>query len=254
MKQEVYTMKHLKPIASVVVVLGLMLLPEFVLAKGNSHILEVQERLKEEGHDPGPIDGILGGKTKTALRQYQEKYELEITGTPDEATLKSLGIEAPKAETKASSDDFVIPVDIKVPDVETKTRAEVQYVIDNQKLLIFSFDCAECQLEAMMTMTGPQNLIWASGAEHIYKGVSEQTGTLTSSMTFSDNRVGKDGLLLMVSKNGTTADFNRTRGWHFESDPDDPLIFKVVQNRGYVHIGGKGVARTTEGKVYQLGK
>ena len=33
-------------------------------------IREVQKALLEAGHDPGPIDGILGPRTKAALRQY----------------------------------------------------------------------------------------------------------------------------------------------------------------------------------------
>ena len=33
-------------------------------------IREVQKALREAGHDPGPIDGILGPRTKAALRQY----------------------------------------------------------------------------------------------------------------------------------------------------------------------------------------
>ena len=33
-------------------------------------IREVQKSLLEAGHDPGPIDGILGPRTKAALRQY----------------------------------------------------------------------------------------------------------------------------------------------------------------------------------------
>ena len=33
-------------------------------------IREVQNALREAGHDPGPIDGILGPRTKAALRKY----------------------------------------------------------------------------------------------------------------------------------------------------------------------------------------
>jgi peptidoglycan hydrolase-like protein with peptidoglycan-binding domain len=34
----------------------------------------VQGRLKDAGFDPGPIDGVLGLKTKSALQQYQTSY------------------------------------------------------------------------------------------------------------------------------------------------------------------------------------
>jgi len=33
-------------------------------------IREVQKALLESGHDPGPIDGLLGPRTKAALRRY----------------------------------------------------------------------------------------------------------------------------------------------------------------------------------------
>jgi len=35
-----------------------------------SHVREVQEALAAAGYDPGPIDGIMGPRTKAALRKY----------------------------------------------------------------------------------------------------------------------------------------------------------------------------------------
>ena len=35
-----------------------------------SHVREVQEALQQSGYDPGPIDGIMGPRTKAALRRY----------------------------------------------------------------------------------------------------------------------------------------------------------------------------------------
>jgi peptidoglycan hydrolase-like protein with peptidoglycan-binding domain len=35
-----------------------------------SHVREVQEALVAAGYDPGPIDGIMGPRTKAALRKY----------------------------------------------------------------------------------------------------------------------------------------------------------------------------------------
>jgi hypothetical protein len=56
-------------------------------------LIEAQKRLKKIGYDPGPIDGILGNKTKIALGQYQQSNGLKITKQLDQATLNSLGIE-----------------------------------------------------------------------------------------------------------------------------------------------------------------
>jgi hypothetical protein len=56
-------------------------------------IRQAQAQLKRVGFDPGPIDGVLGSQTKQALRQYQTKHGLDITGVLDEATRVSLGIQ-----------------------------------------------------------------------------------------------------------------------------------------------------------------
>lgn len=58
----------------------------------NSKVRAIQQGLKDAGYDPGPIDGVLGIKTQTALRQYQTDKGLPI-GNLNIETLKSLGVE-----------------------------------------------------------------------------------------------------------------------------------------------------------------
>jgi eukaryotic-like serine/threonine-protein kinase len=58
-------------------------------------IQKVQERLHAEGVNPGPITGAMNPQTEAALRQYQEKQGLPITGAADDVTLKELQIELP---------------------------------------------------------------------------------------------------------------------------------------------------------------
>jgi membrane-bound lytic murein transglycosylase B len=55
----------------------------------------VQERLKTEGVYAGPVDGELNTQTEAALRAYQEKKGIPVSGTADKATLKELQIELP---------------------------------------------------------------------------------------------------------------------------------------------------------------
>ncbi len=52
-----------------------------------------QVALKAQGHDPGPIDGILGPRTEAALREYQRNNGLPVTGHPDRPTLAQLGVQ-----------------------------------------------------------------------------------------------------------------------------------------------------------------
>jgi peptidoglycan hydrolase-like protein with peptidoglycan-binding domain len=47
---------------------------------GNQEIRRAQERLKAAGFDPGPIDGILGPQTKSALEKYRSPHKLSHSG------------------------------------------------------------------------------------------------------------------------------------------------------------------------------
>ena len=55
----------------------------------------VQARLQAEGVYAGPVDGELNAQTEAALRHYQEKQRIPVSGTVDEATLKQLQLELP---------------------------------------------------------------------------------------------------------------------------------------------------------------
>jgi len=53
----------------------------------------MQQALKDKGHDPGPIDGKMGPRTRAALRDYQKKEGLNATGRWDEETATRLGVQ-----------------------------------------------------------------------------------------------------------------------------------------------------------------
>lgn len=55
-------------------------------------VRRVQQILKSEGYDPGPINGVLGPKTEEALVQYQQKHNIEATGWLDRETKAKLGV------------------------------------------------------------------------------------------------------------------------------------------------------------------
>jgi peptidoglycan hydrolase-like protein with peptidoglycan-binding domain len=55
----------------------------------------IQERLKAERVYAGPVDGELNAQTEAALRQYQQKQGIPVSGAADDATLKELQIELP---------------------------------------------------------------------------------------------------------------------------------------------------------------
>lgn len=70
---------------------------------GNTgNIKEVQEALKDKGHDPGPVDGIMGARTKEALKSFQTASNLQPTGTLNAETAQQLGVEAGSSSSSGS--------------------------------------------------------------------------------------------------------------------------------------------------------
>lgn len=65
-------------------------------------LADAQEALKKLGYKPGRADGILGKKTKRALRKYQKDNQLPVTGKPDEQTRIAL-TRAEKETTKTAT-------------------------------------------------------------------------------------------------------------------------------------------------------
>ena len=57
---------------------------------------QIQEQLKENGFDPGPIDGIVGPKTHSALKSFQSANNLKTTGNIDIETAQALGVDIPR--------------------------------------------------------------------------------------------------------------------------------------------------------------
>jgi peptidoglycan hydrolase-like protein with peptidoglycan-binding domain len=62
-------------------------------AQSSAQVREAQEARKAEGHDPGPIDGVMGPRTKEALRSFQKQEKLQETGRLDSETIQKLGVQ-----------------------------------------------------------------------------------------------------------------------------------------------------------------
>lgn len=62
-------------------------------------IRTVQQSLLDHGVDPGPVDGLIGNKTRQAIRDFQEKEGLHVSGRLDSETQKALGIDVPTRVT-----------------------------------------------------------------------------------------------------------------------------------------------------------
>jgi hyperosmotically inducible protein len=56
-----------------------------------ARVMATQQALKEKGFDPGPIDGVMGPRTASALKEYQKSEHLNMTGRMDSDTTAKLG-------------------------------------------------------------------------------------------------------------------------------------------------------------------
>jgi TonB family protein len=55
-------------------------------------VRQAQDRLRQAGVAPGPADGLPGAQTAAALRVYQQRESLPVTGLLDDRTKNALGI------------------------------------------------------------------------------------------------------------------------------------------------------------------
>ena len=77
-------------------------------------IYQVQKKLEQLGYDPGRPDGILGKKTKTAVRHFQRDNGLPVTGKLDEQTKAKLSVLKPGSQLSLAetvkTNDAVLPM------------------------------------------------------------------------------------------------------------------------------------------------
>jgi peptidoglycan hydrolase-like protein with peptidoglycan-binding domain len=61
-----------------------------LMTTGNIRVAEA--RLKDFGFDPGPADGIFTAQTQAAVRAFQARYGLPVSGLLDRATREELNL------------------------------------------------------------------------------------------------------------------------------------------------------------------
>jgi N-acetylmuramoyl-L-alanine amidase len=60
--------------------------------QADPNVSAVQADLAQLGYYNGPIDGIFGADTRTALTRYQADHQLQVTGSLSNETLQALGL------------------------------------------------------------------------------------------------------------------------------------------------------------------
>ena len=66
--------------------------PSVPAAPTGALVARVQEKLARSGHDPGSADGIVGPKTRTAIRAFQATKDIPVTGEVSAELLRELEI------------------------------------------------------------------------------------------------------------------------------------------------------------------
>lgn len=51
-------------------------------ATSSYDVVRIQNALRVQGYDPGPADGVVGPRTRAAIRRYQSDHGAEVTGEP----------------------------------------------------------------------------------------------------------------------------------------------------------------------------
>ena len=60
--------------------------------RGGSLAVNVQAALAREGYYRGPIDGVIGARTRTAIRAYERANGLHVDGLIDQRLLETMGL------------------------------------------------------------------------------------------------------------------------------------------------------------------
>ena len=55
-------------------------------SRAGGDVRAAQQALRDRGFDPGPIDGVKGPRTTAAVKEFQQKENLNVTGSLDAET------------------------------------------------------------------------------------------------------------------------------------------------------------------------
>ena len=64
--------------------------PVLKRASNDTEVRDLQEALKALGHDPGPVDGVFGAQTETAIKAFQQAREIPVDGVVGLVTWRNI--------------------------------------------------------------------------------------------------------------------------------------------------------------------
>ncbi len=72
----------------------------------NAQVSQIQQMLADKGYKVGTVDGQMGAKTKTALKQFQQSQGLQASGQIDAQTLAALTTASTATASTPSQQDM----------------------------------------------------------------------------------------------------------------------------------------------------
>src|SRR5205807_5081323 len=106
-------------IAAVILLASVGLLP------ADQSVEKVQQALKDQGFYYGEITGQKDADTTAAIRRYQIRNGLQITGDLNEETLKALGVDSSGADAVAQASPSATAVSPDSSDLRAESRESV---------------------------------------------------------------------------------------------------------------------------------
>lgn len=67
--------------------------PTVMVSRYEDRLRAVRVALRKRGYDAGPTGAAMGPPTAEALRSFQRRQGLPVTGRPDQTTISALGVE-----------------------------------------------------------------------------------------------------------------------------------------------------------------
>ncbi len=110
----------------------------YVTKYGSGLVRDIQQQLETLGYDPGKPDGVMGNRTRAAIRGFQREHGQEQTGRADEALLsfiRSEGRPAPPGYRAPSLPASEAPPVYRSIMTEERLAEAVAFYRVNQKIL-----------------------------------------------------------------------------------------------------------------------